>query len=194
MISSIPDWNSQGVVPPIELLDPVSRNRSPYLVSLETFIRHYALSPERIAILRGFLEYRVQLHVIGLTQGFQWLNGSFLENKELRLGTPPGDIDVVTFFELPSNLAEADLVSQNFWLFDPAQHEDLKHRFHVDSNFQPLYVPAERLVGGSNYWYGMWAHQRDTFIWKGFCQVSLSSGEDAAALNFLLNLPGGTTP
>ena len=194
MLTAIPDWNSQGVVSPVDPHDPTSPNRSPYVVSLVEFVRKFSITPERIGILRGFLEYRAALHTIELTEGFQWLDGSFLEHKERRLAKPPGDIDVVTFFQLPPSTSESELVERDFSLFDPAQHENLKIRFGVDSNFQPLYVPVERLVKGSNYWYGLWSHQRETLIWKGFCQVPLAPSEDALARDFLSNLPGGVTP
>ena len=194
MIAAIPAWNSQGVLPPVDPNDPVSRKRSPYVVSLLEVMRRFSTSPERITILEGLLRYRAALHAAGLQDGFQWLDGSFLENKEARLGVAPGDIDVVTFFTLPSNTTEPEVVRRAFSLFDPGRHEDNKRLFHVDAYFQPLYVPSDRLVIGSNYWYGMWSHQRDTFLWKGFLQVPLSSLEDAAASTLLATLAGGATP
>ena len=174
--------------------DPTSHNRSPYVVSLVDFVQRFATSPERIAILQGFLRYRAALHAISLTDGFQWLDGSFLENKEQLLAQAPSDIDVVTFFQLPAQVSETELISRNPRLFDSREHQNNKQQFLVDAFFSPLYLPAERLMKSSNYWYGMWSHQRDTFIWKGFCQVSLSISEDALAQNFLANASGGATP
>ena len=190
-MTTIPAWNAQGVIPPVDPLNPASPDRSPYAVSLVEVVQRFATSPQRVEILRGFLEYRAALHQIGLTDGFQWLDGSFLENKEVRLGTPPDDIDVVTFFQLPSNTTEAELSARNSSLFD---HDFVKATFHVDSFYLPLYIPPERLIAGSNYWYGMWSHQRGSFLWKGFLQVSLSSIEDASALATLPILFGGAIP
>ena len=194
MISTFPQWNKEGVIPPIDPQNPTSRQRSPYKASLAQFTEYFAKSPARIEILRGFLDYRAALHAIGAADGFQWLNGSFLENKEALRGQDPGDIDVVTFFYLPPNTPEPDFVNRDFSLFDPNQHAQNKARFRVDAFFQPLYAAPERLVEGSNYWSGMWSHQRDTFRWKGFLQVPLSSFEDATATTFLAMLPRGAAP
>jgi len=189
-MTTIPNWNAQGVIPPIDPLRPTSPDRSPYVVSLAEVTQRFATSPERIAILRGFLEYRAALHHVGLTDGFQWLDGSFLENKEMLRGEPPGDIDVVTFYRLPANTSEPDLDARGSSLFN---HNAVKIRFHVDSYFQPLYIQSESLIIRSSYWYGMWSHQRDNFGWKGFLQVTLSSEEDASALAILTPLSGGAT-
>ena len=42
----------------------------------------FAASPDRIRILRGLLAYRAPLRQRGISSGFQWLDGSFLEHKE----------------------------------------------------------------------------------------------------------------
>jgi len=190
-MTTIPDWNAQGVIPPVDPLKPTSPDRSPYTVSLVEVMRRFATSPERAEILHGLLNFRAALHQIGLMGGFQWLDGSFLENKEVLLKSAPNDIDAVTFFQLPSNTTEAELIARNSSLFD---HDFVKKTFHVDSFFQPLYIPPERLIAGSNYWYGMWSHQRDSFLWKGFLCVSLSSLEDATATQSLATPLGGVTP
>lgn len=194
MLNAIPQWNAQGVVPPVDPNDPVSFARSPYTVPLREFVRHYAISPTRITILRGLLEYRAAIEAAGITQGFQWINGSFLEYKELRLGEDPNDIDVVTFYRLPPNTTQAEVFNRNSLIFAEGRHEECKQRFRIDGYFQSLTVQAEHLIFMSNYWYGMWSHQRDTFRWKGFFQVSLSSAEDVSASNFLRSLSGGAIP
>ena len=193
MLSPIPNWNAQGVLPPVDAQDPTSHNRSPYFVSLVDFVAKFAISPERIAIMQGFLRYRAALHAIGLRDGFQWLDGSFLENKEQLLAQSPADVDVVTFFRLPAQTSEADLIKRNSGLFDPGQHQANKKHFQVDAFFLPLYTPAERLIKGSNYWYGMWSHQRQTLRWKGFLQLDLAPVQDAEAAQLLLSTAGGAT-
>jgi len=77
--AGIPDWNAQGVIPPIDVNDPASLARSPYQVALTDLILKFATSPERREILDGLLRFRASLHNLGLTSGFQWINGSFLE-------------------------------------------------------------------------------------------------------------------
>ncbi len=62
ILSSIPDWNAQGVLSPINVLDPTAVDRSPYTVTLADFVQRFGSSPARREILRGFLEYRTELH------------------------------------------------------------------------------------------------------------------------------------
>jgi len=91
---SIPGWTAQGVLPPINPSVPASPQRSPYNVSLTDFILHFGTSPERLAILDGFLRYRAAIHASGLVNGFQWINGSFLEQIEIIETRPPHDTDI----------------------------------------------------------------------------------------------------
>ncbi len=79
----IPDWTADGILPPVDLADPTSIVRSPYRVDLTDFALRFASSAERITIIDGLLKYRSELHAVGLTRGFQWIDGSLLENVEL---------------------------------------------------------------------------------------------------------------
>ena len=60
-------------------------------------MERFAISPARAAILRGFLDYRAALHAAGIIVGFQWVDGSFVENIETLEEREPNDMDVVTF-------------------------------------------------------------------------------------------------
>lgn len=61
---------------------------------------------ERRELLKGLLEFRSELHRIGLVDGIQWLDGSFIENVEEIEGRHPKDIDVVTFlFKFPDKFS-----------------------------------------------------------------------------------------
>jgi hypothetical protein len=71
-------------------------------------VQRFATSPERIRILHGLIEYRIALSNTIILGGFQWLDGSFMENKELIEGKAPNDVDVVTFFELPKEKTQAE--------------------------------------------------------------------------------------
>lgn len=199
MISTFPAWNKQGIVPPIPA-DPqlaTGRPRSPYGVSLVEVVQRFSTSPQRIEILRGFLGYRAALHLAGLTQGFQWLDGSFLEDKERMRGEDPGDIDVATFFHLATGANQTLLVTNDPLTFGP-DGQVRKAHYHVDAflialEISPTRTP-ERLVASSHYWYGVFSHSRRDFLWKGFLQVDLSSGDDAGANALLTTLSGGATP
>jgi hypothetical protein len=174
----IPGWNSQGVLPPVDTSNPVSLDRSPYLVSLDDFVLRFGTSSERLNILDGILSFRSALHEAGIVRGFQWLDGSFLENIESLESRPPRDIDVVTFYYLPLNHTQVTLLSSNPQLFD---RDLIKTSYHVDAYFIDLMgnIPEE-LISNSAYWYSVWSHRRNS-IWKGYLQIDLSQTDDHIA-------------
>ncbi|MFH1113078.1 MAG: hypothetical protein V1792_04085 [Pseudomonadota bacterium] len=182
----IPDWNIAGVLPPIRPgEDGHGTDRSPYAVSLRRVVERFATSSQRIDILQGLLSYRSELHNAGISNGFQWLDGSFAEQTELLESRHPNDIDVVTFFCLPPGMDERTLAQNHADLFRPDQ---TKSRFRVDAYPCVLGQPTQsRHVKQIAYWYSMWSHRRNG-VWKGFVQVDLALGEDgeaAKALDFI---------
>jgi hypothetical protein len=189
----IPEWDISGVLPPIRPgHDGLSPDRSPYSAGLCQVVERFATSPERIAILKGFLEYRAALHGVGIVNGFQWLDGSFIEQIELSGERSPRDIDVVTFFHLPNGATEQTLLTSCRQLFDSSQ---IKSRFQVDGYPCVLGKPSGYShVRQVAYWYSMWSHRRKDQKWKGFVQIDLSPQEDVAAtavLNQVLLQEGG---
>jgi hypothetical protein len=182
MVVPVPVWNSRGWIDPIDVLAPTSVNRSPYVVSLRDFVLEFATTPRRASVLGGLLQYRSELHTAGLKNGFQWLDGSFLENVELLESRDPGDVDVVTYYQMPTNQTQASLkaLSPDTFPVNAAEHKALKDRLHVDAYTMMLDQPPQVLVKMTAYWYSMWAHRRD-FAWKGFVQVDLAPLEDALA-------------
>jgi hypothetical protein len=179
---AIPGWNGQGLLPPIDDLNPTTSERSPYEVSLLDLVMRFGISDERRYILNGFLNYRAALHAAGLTSGFQWVDGSFMENIELIEMRCPKDIDVVTFFEMPPGSSQADLKNAHPGLFPStsAEKTSLKAAYSVDAFVMVLSIQPTLLVTRSAYWYSMWSHRRNR-LWKGYLQLSLHPGEDAAA-------------
>lgn len=172
-----------GVLPPIRPgAKGNSPDRSPYIVDLSVFISHFCISQERKKILDGLIRFRHELHNMGMTSGFQWLNGSFSENVELIEKRGPNDIDVVTFYYLPSGEDQSTLISKAPDLF---HSKHIKDKYFVDGYYimlgDELDEVSVRLV---NYWYSMWSHKRDNF-WKGFVQVSLDPSADLAAAAIL---------
>lgn len=186
---AIPDWNAQGVIPPINEFQPTSVDRSPYTVSLTDVVLRFGLSAERRTVLDGFLRYRAAVHAAGLVQGFQWLDGSFLEHVEMLESRPPNDIDVVTFYRLQVGKTQQDLQTQTPDIFpnSRASQQILKANYHVDAYTVHLGMVSERLVKQGTYWYSMWSHRRNP-IWKGYVQVDLAPIEDVAAQAALTNL------
>ena len=136
----IPNWNVQGVLPPNDPVAPTSAERSPYSVRLTDFVLHFGTTEKRQTILQGFLDFRTALHAAGLDNGFQWVDGSFLENIETIGNRPPADMDVVTFFYLPQGQTQKSFASTHPDLFN---HADTKTRFHVD---------IKELMGGLDWW------------------------------------------
>lgn len=181
---AIPAWTAEGVLPPNDATHPVSPSRSPYEVSLVDYVVHFGTTAERREVLAGYLRHRSALHSAGLTRGFQWLDGSFLEHVERLEGRTPNDVDVVTFFHLPAGRTQAELAAAAPHLLD---HAHGKSTYRVDSYLVHLGTSPERLARQSAYWYSVWAHRRDR-LWKGFVQVDLSPAEDAAARAALTGL------
>ena len=107
----IPDWNDQHVIPTVRDVPPeqqgLTENRSPYVATLCEVVKRFANTPERIQLLHGLMDYRDALYAAGVTDGFQWINGSFVEHVEVRdrpdKERRPYDIDVVTFFHAPDD-------------------------------------------------------------------------------------------
>ncbi|MCB9598366.1 MAG: hypothetical protein H6719_36970 [Sandaracinaceae bacterium] len=176
----IPDWNAQGVIPPIAPGEPRnSGRRAPYLASLRQVVDRYGTTPERRKILRGLIDYRRALAAAGLPDGFQWLNGSFMEDVEASRARPPADIDVVSFVPLGNGANQQNLLTNHPDVFDP---DRAKAKFHVDAYFRSLDdALSDRSVRAIAYWYSMWAHRRDDQLWKGFVEVAMSDIDDAEA-------------
>jgi hypothetical protein len=182
--AAIPAWTADGVLPPINASQPVSPERSPYVVSLTDYVLRFSETPERRTVLDGFLRYRAGLHAAGLVQGFQWLDGSFLEHVERLERRGPNDVDVVTFYRLPPGISQAQLAMKHVTLLD---HGSVKAAYRVDGYLVHLGMDAERLTRQSAYWYSVWSHRRNQ-LWKGFVQVDLAPAEDPVAAATLASL------
>ncbi|MCK9374146.1 MAG: hypothetical protein M0P91_13255 [Sulfuricurvum sp.] len=179
----IPDWNISGLIPPIRPDQPGhSPERSPYRVGLMDIVNKFSETPERRNILSGLLRYRQALHNLGMIDGFQWLDGSFMENVETTQNRNPNDIDVVTFFMMPDGMTQEIFARDHMSLFNPEYTKDV---FKVDAYPVELGYPTDNwYVRQISYWYSMWSHTRQE-QWKGFLEIDLSPIEDAEALAFL---------
>ena len=175
----IPPFNHSGVLPPFIGHAHERHGRSPYPVSLKDIASRFAGSEPRKSLFDGFLRYRNELRSIGLS-GFQWLDGSFVEDVETMRRRPPGDIDVVTFAKRPEGVEADDsweaFVRTRLDLFVPSE---AKRLYHCDAYFVDLHSSQpEWLVKLTSYWSGLFSHQRDTSLWKGMVQVSLEQDPD----------------
>ena len=143
-------------------------------------VLRFNTSPDRNAILDGFLRFRAALHGAGVVTGFQWIDGSFLEDIETLEARPPNDIDVVTFYYLPAGMTQAMLLALN----PNSAPSRAKAAYRVEGYYQQLGAASERLVRQSAYWYSVWSHRR-SLAWKGYIEVALDPANDAAALALL---------
>ncbi|HEY2343535.1 MAG TPA: hypothetical protein VGH90_10915 [Chthoniobacteraceae bacterium] len=171
----IPNFDHNEVLPP-HLGDPRRPDElTPFPTTSEEVCQRFATSPERRTILDGWLNFRSELSNIGITNGFQWLDGSFLENVEATQGRAPNDLDVVTFYYPPAGVTAAALLPvlqrELPEFFDrPAS----KARFHLDHFGIHLGTSGIGLVDNTRYWAGLFSHRRDG-VWKGMLRVELNT-------------------
>ena len=172
---AVPNWNSAGLLPPIDHNDPVSLQRSPYEVSVVELVAGLAVTRERKEIVGGLLQYRAALHALGFLNGFQWVNGSFCTDVETLENRPPSDIDVVTFLHSPAGMDVAAVVAHNPQLFFS---DRAKATFRCDAYVVDFGRATPELVAmQAAYWSSVWGHTRSG-VWKGFLQIPLDPALD----------------
>lgn len=190
---SIPNWDGDGVIPPMDPRDPMSSSRSPYRASLVDVMERFGNSAPRRDLLSGFLGFRAELHQAGLVRGFQRIDGSFVENVEMARGRAPGDVDVATFFHVPDGYTEESFADAYPDFFNPSA---MKRDFGVDAYLAAVNLnDLEMIVRRAAYWHDIWSHTRDGGR-KGYLQVDLDPREDEsarAALDRINGEDGGLT-
>ena len=112
----IPAFSAAGVIPPFVGDAAAPGPRSPYAVSTSDVVQRFATSTKRCEIMCGWLSYRAQLHALGFSDGFQWLDGSFCGRLETR---EPNDVDLVTFYVKPAGADLTALAASRPELFVP---------------------------------------------------------------------------
>ncbi len=171
----IPSWLPNGVLPPT--LSATGEVRAPYKATPLSLAQRFAESEPRARILDGLFELRRRIRAEGLVEGFQWLNGSFVEHVEAIEQRPPKDVDVVTFVALGGATGPQALFSKAPQLFDSdALRAELSvDHYWVDLNGEARAPFARRVA----YWYSMWSHRRDG-LWKGFIELDLAATDEEA--------------
>ncbi|HMU15704.1 MAG TPA: hypothetical protein PKE53_17080 [Flavobacteriales bacterium] len=188
MSTVIPQWNMHGVLPHI-IGHGDQELRSPYRVSLPDVIHRFGNYPDRTLILDGFLKFRERLHTLGLVEGYQWLDGSFVEDSELLLNRQPGDIDVVTFYKEPSGLTQAALLANDadLFSFDADKVKARKDRYKVDSYMFSLTGDPKYLHAQTCLWHDTWSIRRNN-VRKGYVSIDLDPKDDNEATALVLDL------
>jgi hypothetical protein len=183
--NSIPDFDHNLVLPP-HLGDPVNlRQLSPYQCSSVELCKRFGTTPERRDILGKFLNFRERLSQEGVTTGFQWLDGSFLEDVEKRDGRAPRDLDLVTVFwgyDIPFQMTLADRFPEFANPTLSKTNYSLDH-YPMDAGYRP-----DVTVEMTRYWILLFSHNR-LKLWKGMLKIDLNTPiEDATARQELARL------
>jgi hypothetical protein len=176
-----------NVLPPHLGVGGAINSLSPYACTALELCQRFATTAARKQILEGFLDLRAALFALGI-QGFQWLDGSFVEDIEAQEGRDPNDMDVVTFVANPAAPAAllTTVLAGNPSLWNRLH---VKATFHIDHFWMPLGSHPFRIVDQTRYWYGLFPHRRDR-IWKGMLVVELMTlADDPAARVELGNKP-----
>lgn len=180
----IPPFGINGVLPPyVGANGPGGQpeDMSPYVVSALEVVTTLGNSERRREILRGWLEHRAALRALGFVQGFQWLDGSFLEQKE------PNDLDLLSFLFRPQNALAAPqlrhLMYANAAIFDRVA---VKAAYKLDAFFTDMNASPIGLVNFTRYYLGLFSHRRGDDVWKGMLQVDLADVADDIAAQAVL--------
>ncbi len=184
----IPTFTIDGILPPyVGSGGPGghAHDMTPYVVTAMEVVTTLGVTEARKDILRGWLRHREALRAIGFDRGFQWIDGSFVEDKD------PRDLDVVAFLYRPPSIQDpADLqrlLMANLNLFDRAR---VKATYKLDFFPIDLNGSAEALVSQTRYFLGLFSHRRGDDLWKGMLEIRLENvADDAAAIATLAPAP-----
>lgn len=181
----IPDFDHNNVIPPHLGNPAVMTDLSPYPCNSLEICQKLGTTKERVEILKGLIVFRQRMMENGIVDGFQWLDGSFIENIEVTENRPPNDLDLVTFFG--GLTIEEQKVKRTKFIefFNPTLAKNnykLDHYF-VDYSFRP-----EVTIEMTRYWIQLFTHNR-LGVWKGILRLELNTAEiDQEALTYLKNV------
>lgn len=177
----IPPSTIDGILPPfVGAAGPgdAPSAMTPFSATAEEVAVRFGGTDPRKEILRGWLGYRAALRAAGFVRGFQWIDGSFVEDKV------PKDIDVMSFTYRP--LALQDPVQRAPWFATHGfllDRDLVKRRFKVDAFPIDLNGSPEILVDATRYYGALFSHRRGDNLWKGMLSVRLEDAmDDLAAL------------
>ncbi|MCE2988472.1 MAG: hypothetical protein LW830_11575 [Phenylobacterium sp.] len=172
----IPRFTIDGVLPPF--IGPngpggAHEDLSPYVATATEVVTVLGTSSVRREILTNWLRHRAALRAAGFDRGFQWLDGSFVEEKD------PNDLDIVSFLHRPNGYVE----SSDFSIFLQSNQHILhapivKFQYKLDFFPVDLNSSPETLVSLTKYWIGLFSHRRYDYVWKGIVQVDLNNADD----------------
>lgn len=182
----IPAFDQNKVLPPF-ISSPAEAVESPYKCSTLELCQRFAYNRKRKLILEGFLGFRRRLNEYQIVQGVQWLDGSFVEDKENdKRADVPGDIDVLTLFG-GVGVENGERIIAEFPAFI---YNDLSKTHFLVDHF-PIRIDSTPMatVNQLKYWLQLFTHQKETLVWKGIVEVPLNTPDvDETALQYLTTL------
>lgn len=179
----IPDFDHNNVLPPHLGNPTVVGDLSPYCATTLELVQKYSTSNARIKILRNFISFRERMAAHNIINGFQWLDGSFLQNIEQSDGRPPNDLDLVTFYKGLSLSDQKEILEgfQEFIYSDLSKSNYMLDHYGVDYAFDP-----DVTVEQTRYWLQLFSHRRVDMVWKGMVRIELNTPDiDTEALEYL---------
>lgn len=173
----VPAFNADGVIPPyIGANGPggAMHEMSPYVATCADVVQVLGTTQNRLNILHGWFQHRSAIRALGFVSGFQWLDGSFLEDKD------PHDLDLVTLFQQPAAYQQnsAAFIQANQHVID---RQAVKLTFRLDHFWVDLNAGADSIVTLARYYFGLFSHRRLDDLWKGMLEVNLADATEAAA-------------
>lgn len=179
----VPNFTIHGVLPPyIGPNGPGGHpsDMSPFEATVLEVAQRFSSTPERRAIIRDWLQHRAEMVALGFRLGFQWIDGSFVEDKA------PADIDVITFFRRPtSHKSDQDIATLFATEIDVLRRPGIKARVKVDAMFVDLDATPERIVQLTRYYGSLFSHRRGDDLWKGMVSVPMDTTTDSDAIALL---------
>ena len=137
--------------------DPANQNGgSPYPATTLELCTSFGTTPERRVILKGFLKMRAALRQLEIVNGFQWVDGHFLEDDRHKKKAPD-HIQVVTFCRPSPHLEDpqyADLAGTI------RNRKKTREQYRVDHMPVLLTLPPEKMIDYTRFWCNLLSHQR----------------------------------
>jgi hypothetical protein len=190
----IPPFSASGVLPPfIDASPTIPAKRSPYATDMFQLVERFCTSAHRAKLLLGLNSYRQHLSKGGFVSGYQWIDGSFVENVETTRGRPPSDIDVVTLFNRPMKYQvsghqwDADYQATLHKQFFSTKH--MKPRYYCDTYSIDLAADQASLVDHTMYWGGLFTDIKGSTEKKGIVRIPLAT--DPMEFSAIISAIGG---
>jgi len=161
---------------------------TPFEATAVEIVTTFGTTDHRRTLLQNWLDHRAAFRALGFSQGFQWIDGSSVEDKV------PQDLDVVTSRAAPLVLpvqALERLVRANP---DQCIRGPVKRRYNLDAFFVDLDGSKEVLVNATRYYAGLFSHRRGDDLWKGMVQVRFDNPADDVAAAAALATLGAAGP